>query len=79
MFPILGDKEILIKNENKQLGNRRVSVDVVSEKSSLVEDSIILASGYVPDTNYKYLTSKTTTERPLQNSVSCNLNFIFFD
>lgn len=79
VVPILGDKEILIKNQNKKVGNRSVTVEMVSENDSALEDSILLASGNLPDANYKYLTSKTTTENPLQKSVSSKLDFTFFD
>ena len=77
VIPVLGDKEVIIKNQNKKAGNRSVSVSMVSEKASLVEDSILLASGYAPEANYKYLTSKTTTENPLEKSVSSKLDLFF--
>ena len=79
VIPILGDKQFIIKNQNKKVGNRSVSVNMVSDKNSLVEDSILLASGHAPEADYKYLTSKTTIENPLQNSVSSKLDFTFFD
>lgn len=79
VMPILGDKQVIVKNQNKKAGNRSVSVSMISDKDSLVEDSILFASGYAPDANYKYLTSKTTTENPLQKSVSSKLDFTFFD
>tara|TARA_Y100000114_G_scaffold147750_1_gene159907 strand:- start:6489 stop:8021 length:1533 start_codon:yes stop_codon:yes gene_type:complete len=77
--PILGNKEIITRNENKTAGRRSVSVDMVSNNESVIEDSLTLASQNEPESEYKYLTSKRTSERPLQKTVSSTLEFTFFD
>ena len=79
LIPIVGNKEVIVRNQNKNIGNRNVSAQMVSLNDSAIEDSIILASGQAPIANYKYLTSKTTTENPLQKTISSDLSFTFFD
>lgn len=79
VLAIPAEKEIIIKNENKRLGNRSISVNMVSDKESAIDDSFTIASEHSPTANYKYITSKTTTENPLQKTISSNLNFTFFD
>jgi len=76
---IIGDREFITRNQNKQVGRRTVSVDMVSNKESALQDSLILASGSAPNNTYKYLNSKTTTENVLENTISSKLEFTFFD
>ena len=79
VIPVIGDKQIIIRNQNKNVGKRSVSVEMVSLNESGIQDSIVLASGQAPIASYKYLTSKTTTENPLQKTISSKLDFTFFD
>jgi len=79
VIPIFGKNEVIIRNQNKKVGKRSVSVDMVSDNESALQDSLILASGSEPNTTYKYLTSKTTSENVLEKTISSKLEFTFFD
>jgi hypothetical protein len=79
VIPIIGDKEFIIRNQNKTLGSRDISAEVVSTDQNGVEQAIQVASGFAPDSTYKYLTSKSTSEDILNNKTTASLNFSFFD
>lgn len=80
ILPVYGYQEIGIENTNgKTIGRRSVSVDVISTDPDLLNQAFQIASGELPPYNYYYMTSKQSTEQPNQNSVSANLDFLFFD
>ena len=77
--PIIGDKEIIIRNNNKTLGSRAISAEVVSKNENILDEALELASGLTPESTYKYLTSKQTNEDVLNSKVTASLNFNFFE
>ena len=79
VVPIYGDKEIIINNPAKTLGQKTVSVDIVSLNESRSLEGLQLASGELPASSYYYMKDKKSSETPAENSAKSSISFDFFD
>lgn len=81
IVPIFGDSEKIGKRgAGLSVGTRTVSVQLVSSDFTSLESSgIHIATGEVPNANYYYLDSKTTSFDPYAGISTADISYIFFD
>lgn len=79
VLPIYGGKEIIINNPAKTLGQRNVSVDIVSLNPDRALEGLQIASGELPPYSYYYMNKKETSETPRKNAAKSSISFDFFD
>ena len=79
VIPIYGGKEVIINNSAKTLGQRSVSVDIVSLNESRSLEALQIASGELPPYSYYYMKGKQSSEQPTENSSRASLSFDFFN
>lgn len=80
IVPIYGDSEMIVYNNGKTLGQYGISASMISDDINELETGVLaFASGYYPDADFVYLINQTTNLNLIEQSISANLEYSYFN